>query len=120
MSQLNDRTALIVEKKIPVNCVAIPDGPDGDALLAENPTWVEVTGLDPMPGVGAGWKYEKGLWVAPPPPVLTREEVEAIRQSEYSFVSDPVFFEWQRGEATEAEWLAAVEAVKDANPYPEA
>jgi len=31
-----------------------------------------------------------------------------------------LFFEYQRGEATEQEWLDAVQAVKDAHPYPEA
>ena len=32
--------------------------------------------------------------------------------------ADPIFFEFQRGDKTEAEWLDAVQAVKDANPYP--
>jgi hypothetical protein len=26
---------------------------------------VDVTGLDPRPGVGSGWSYVKGAWVAP-------------------------------------------------------
>jgi hypothetical protein len=26
---------------------------------------VDVTGLDPMPGVGTGWSYVKGKWVGP-------------------------------------------------------
>ena len=26
---------------------------------------VDVTGLDPQPGVGTGWTYVKGAWVAP-------------------------------------------------------
>jgi hypothetical protein len=32
---------------------------------------VDVTGLDPQPGVGTGWTYVKGKWVAPvvPEPV---------------------------------------------------
>jgi hypothetical protein len=32
---------------------------------------VDVTGLDPQPGVGNGWTYVKGAWVAPvvPEPV---------------------------------------------------
>jgi hypothetical protein len=32
---------------------------------------VDVTGLDPMPGVGSGWTYVNGAWVAPvvPPTV---------------------------------------------------
>jgi hypothetical protein len=47
------------------------------------------------------------------------EQVEKARQVAYTTTSDPIFFEYQRGDKTEAEWLAAVQAVKDANPYPE-
>lgn len=47
-------------------------------------------------------------------------QIEAIRQAEYQRTADPLFFEWQRGDATEQEWLDAVQAVKDAHPYPEA
>lgn len=48
------------------------------------------------------------------------EAVEQARAQAYRETSDPLFFEYQRGDATEAEWLAAVQAVKDAHPYPEA
>jgi hypothetical protein len=48
------------------------------------------------------------------------EQVEKARQVAYTTTSDPIFFEYQRGDKTEAEWLAAVEAVKVANPYPSA
>jgi hypothetical protein len=47
------------------------------------------------------------------------EQVEQARQIAYRETSDPIFFEYQRGDKTEAEWLAAVQAVKDAHPYPE-
>jgi hypothetical protein len=46
-------------------------------------------------------------------------QVEQARAQAYRETSDPIFFEYQRGDKTEAEWLAAVQAVKDANPYPE-
>jgi hypothetical protein len=46
------------------------------------------------------------------------DEVTAMRQAGYQSTSDPIFMQYQRGEATEKEWLDAVEAVKDANPYP--
>jgi hypothetical protein len=45
-------------------------------------------------------------------------QVEAARHAAYIADADPLFFSWQRGEATEQEWLAAVQAVKDAHPYP--
>jgi hypothetical protein len=50
---------------------------------------------------------------------VAMEQVEQARAQAYRETSDPIFFEYQRGDKTEAEWLAAVQAVKDANPYPE-
>jgi len=46
-------------------------------------------------------------------------EVEQARQAQYQATTDPMFFEFQRGDVTEQAWLDAVQAVKDANPYPE-
>ena len=44
--------------------------------------------------------------------------VTTKRQAGYQSTSDPIFMQYQRGEATEQAWLDAVQAVKDANPYP--
>lgn len=44
--------------------------------------------------------------------------VETTRRTQYEQQSDGLFFEWQRGTNTQAAWEAAVQAVKDANPYP--
>lgn len=46
--------------------------------------------------------------------------VEQARLADYEKTSDPLFFKWQRGDATQEQWLAAVQAVKDAHPYPPA
>ena len=46
------------------------------------------------------------------------DAVTVARQQGYQQTSDPIFMQYQRGEATEQEWLDAVQAVKDANPYP--
>jgi hypothetical protein len=51
---------------------------------------------------------------------MAKESAEYQRRIDYAKLADPIFFQYQRGEATEAEWLAAVQAVKDAHPYPEA
>jgi hypothetical protein len=40
------------------------------------------------------------------------------RQNAYGQTADPLFFKFQAGEATKEEWLAARQAVVDANPYP--
>jgi len=46
--------------------------------------------------------------------------VESARRAAYEAQSDPLFFEWQRGDGTEQAWLDAVAAVKAAHPYPPA
>ena len=46
--------------------------------------------------------------------------VEAAGLAAYQTESDPLFFEWQRGDGTEQAWLDAVAAVKAAHPYPPA
>ena len=57
------------------------------------------------------------------PQVQYNTEIAAIEQTRliaYEQTSDPLFFKWQRGDATEAEWRAAVAKVKADNPYPPA
>jgi len=44
----------------------------------------------------------------------------AARAEAYRAEADPLFFKAQRGEATEAEWLAKVEEIKARFPYPAA
>ena len=46
--------------------------------------------------------------------------VETTRRTQYEAQSDGIYFAWQRGDATEAEWRAAVAKVKADNPYPPA
>jgi hypothetical protein len=45
-------------------------------------------------------------------------QVQQARHAAYVTQSDPVFFRWQRGQATEQDWLDAVAAVDAAHPYP--
>lgn len=59
------------------------------------------------------------LW----PEVNYNDQVAAVEQARlvaYEKQSDPVFFKWQRNDATEAEWREAVAKVKLDNPYPPA
>ena len=46
------------------------------------------------------------------------EDVRKARQTAYQQTTDPLFFKFQAGEATEQEWLAARQEVVDANPDP--
>lgn len=51
----------------------------------------------------------------------TPAKLAAIREERrlaYMQEADPLFFKWQRGEATQAEYEAAVEAVRARFPYP--
>jgi len=71
-----------------------------------------------------GWK--SGVYalvqapIVPPKPPLppTKEEQEALRHAAYTAEADPLFFKWQAGEGTEAEWLAKREEIRNRYPYP--
>ena len=57
------------------------------------------------------------------PAVAYKNQVAAIettRRTQYEAQSDGLFFEWQRGTNTKEAWETAVQAIKDANPYPPA
>jgi hypothetical protein len=43
---------------------------------------------------------------------LTAEQIEANRKAAYTAESDPLFFKWQAGEATQAEWQAKRSEIK--------
>lgn len=47
------------------------------------------------------------------------KRVEDVRRAEYTATTDPIFFSYQRGEATKEEWEQAVQKIKTDNPYPE-
>ena len=49
----------------------------------------------------------------------TNNRIESQRQAAYRDRSDPIFMKWQRGEATEQEWIDEVEAIRAEFPYPE-
>ena len=48
-----------------------------------------------------------------------KAQAKASRQQAYRDRSDPIFMQWQRGEATEQEWLDEVAAIRLEFPYPE-
>ena len=53
------------------------------------------------------------------PPVDLAMDVSLARKSAFINEADPVFFKWQRGEATRQDWLDAVASVKLRYPKPE-
>jgi len=75
-------------------------------------TWLSDTPKPTQAELDAAWsqvQYEQ-----------QRAEIETQRRNAYTQEADPLFFSYQRGEATEQEWLDAVESIKARYPYPEA
>ena len=66
------REAMILEGSEPVNVIVVQEGAEGDALLSDS--CVEITDLDPKPGLGLGWTFVDGAFVAPPVPSPTPEK----------------------------------------------
>jgi hypothetical protein len=62
-------------------------------------------------------KAERAQWKKEEPAKIKAGAEEARRQG-YMKYSDPVYFQWQRGEKTEADYLAAVAQVKKDYPVP--
>ena len=83
---------------------------DGDAY--DGLTWLDETPKPTQAELDAQWpEVYYNYQVA---------QIGATRRTQYEAQSDGLFFEWQRGTNTQAAWEAAVQAVKDGNPYPPA
>lgn len=78
---------------------------------------------DPATPENEAWEWVQTWQVTP----LTAEEIAQIqadraeqtrqqRQSAYQAEADPLFFKWQRGEATEQEWLDKIAEIKTRFP----
>ena len=64
------------------------------------------------------WELRDAPVVPPEPSAPTQESQERLRQKAYKEESDPLFFQWQAGENTEAQWLAKREEIRLRYPYP--
>lgn len=78
--------------------------------------WIERT--LPLAPVSAGTSGDLSVVLVASDTPQTRDEQEAARRAAYVFEADPIYFMSQRGEATEAEWLAKIAEIKDRYPYP--
>jgi hypothetical protein len=70
------------------------------------------------------WQYKNGVVVASEfAPEIEKTSFNANQKKQreiyYQLMSDPIFMKWQRQEATQQEWLDAVEQVKLMFPYQE-
>jgi len=66
-------------------------------------------------------KLVNGLWkqtwtIEPCSIEQVKKIADMLRQEAYQKESDPLFFKWQRGEASEQEWAAKVDEIKQRFP----
>lgn len=76
--------------------------------LKNHPTGTVEVGLPPTPN----HTFDGLGWVEIVPTQRTSKEVDELRKTAYLYESDPIFFKWQRGEATKEEWLAKIDEIK--------
>ena len=94
-------------KAIRNGAIWILDGEEYSGL-----TWLDDSPKPSKATLEAAWpqvKYDRAY-----------AQVERERHAAYLADADPLFFKWQRGTGTEQAWRDAVQAVKDAHPYPDA
>lgn len=92
---------------------ALKSEPENELQYVEALTWISK-------GVAPTWE---DLKAAEPEAEYSKaySAVNVARHSAYTAPngSDAIFMQYQRGQATEQQWLDSVKAINDANPYPE-
>jgi hypothetical protein len=97
----------------------IKDGVVVNAVLAEADFAAEQGWVLLPEGVGPTWLYDGSTFSEPLPVVPTLEEQEAKRATAYNTEADPLFFQAQRGKATQQQWLDKIAEIEVRYPYPE-
>lgn len=80
--------------------------------------WFTLPNGDTISPAYEGWSKGSYSLVKAVPLPPTKEQQELARQAAYNAEADPLFFKWQAGEGTEAEWLAKRQEIRDRYPYP--
>jgi hypothetical protein len=94
----------------------IENGHVANVVLADEPladNWVQSDEAQ------IGWAYDNGGFGPLPEPVPTDDMQRVSRAAAFAAEADPLFFKWQAGEGTEAEWLAKREEIRARFPYSE-
>lgn len=90
-----------------------------NAVLAEEDFAAEQGWVFLPFGVGIGWLYDGSAFSAPLGVVPTQQEQSDLRAAAYRQEADPLFFQAQRGKATQQEWLDKIAEIEARFPYPE-
>lgn len=110
---------------VTADCVLL----DGDQVVTSlNTSNTSVIDEEPpQPPLGNAWKWQNSAWVC-----INQDAVDAYnaqqtaafnrgqaekRHAAYVAESDPIFFKWQRQEATQQEWLDKIAAIDARYPY---
>ena len=97
----------------------IEDGVVVNAVLAEADFAAEQGWVLLPEGVGPTWLYDGLTFSEPLPYVPPKEVQEAARAAAYTKEADPLFFQAQRGKATQQDWLDKIAEIEARFPYPE-
>jgi len=91
-------------------------------LIYDSTTILRLTDNAFIPADPANTDYQAYLtWlgegnVPEPADPLAPPDIDALRHTAYVAESDPIFFKYQRDEATKEEWLAKIEEIKARYP----
>lgn len=102
--------------------------PDGFVYIhpGEQPEYDQYTQTivmgDPVQQPDGRWVLTYTVQQLPPDHVASLlegriETAKTQRRMAYQTESDPLFFKWQRGEATKEEWLAKTQEIKERFPF---
>jgi hypothetical protein len=64
----------------------------------------------------SSWTYDGYKFIAPKEPDIVPIDYNLMKRQAYQEESDPVFFKWQRGEATQQDWIDKVNEIKARYP----
>lgn len=106
-------------------CIYFSDGSVCNDLNESNTSVIDAN--LPEPPVSGAWKWENNAWVCIDQAAVDQYNAQQLvdfnesqskkRHATYIAESDPIFFKWQRGEATQQEWLDKIAEIDTRYPY---
>lgn len=85
------------------------DNPPIPNIVVQDALWKRISNMD----VKVDLRTRKLIYT---PKKLTKEEISELRKKAYTEEADPIFFQYQRGEATKEDWLNKIAEIKARYP----